>query len=144
MKKALNIFAIFFLFLLLFLIRAFEESLFYDPLIVYFQNDYLYTSIPVIDKWHLIVDMLFRYTLNSLISLAIIYLIFRKKKIIKFSGFFLMTAFIILIIAFALATRNNLEDGYLLAFYIRRFIVHPMLLLILLPAFYYQSKFQKK
>lgn len=144
MKKALNIFAIFFLFLLLFLIRAFEESLFYDPLIIYFQNDYLYTSIPVIDKLHLIVDMLFRYTLNSLISLAIIYLIFRKKKIIKFSGFFLMTAFIILIVAFALATRNNLEDGYLLAFYLRRFIVHPMLLLILLPAFYYQSKFQKK
>lgn len=144
MKKALNIFAIVFLFLLLFLIRAFEETLFYDPLIVYFQNDYLYTSIPVIDKLHLIVDMLFRYTLNSLISLAIIYLIFRKKKIIKFSGFFLMTAFIILIVAFALATRNNLEDGYLLAFYLRRFIVHPMLLLILLPAFYYQSKFQKK
>jgi exosortase F-associated protein len=119
-------------------------DLFYDPLILYFQNDYLYKSIPEIDRWHLAVDMLFRYTLNALISLGILFALFKKKKIVKFSGFFLMTAFMVLIVIFSISLRNNLEDGYLLAFYIRRFIVHPLFLLILLPAFYYQRKFQKK
>ncbi|MEN8857807.1 MAG: exosortase F system-associated protein [Flavobacteriaceae bacterium] len=144
MKKIIKIGGVIFLFGLLFMIRAFEENLFYDPLIIYFQNDYLYKAVPKIDTWHLIVDMFFRYTLNSIISLAIIYLIFRKKKIIKFSGFFLMLAFMVLIVIFSISLRNNLESGYLFAFYVRRFIVHPMLLLILLPAFYYQGKFQKK
>tara|TARA_R110000787_G_scaffold91628_11_gene193056 strand:+ start:1382 stop:1816 length:435 start_codon:yes stop_codon:yes gene_type:complete len=144
MNKSIKIIGVIVLFGLLFLVRAFEESLFYDPLIEYFQNDYLYKGIPSIDRWHLVVDMLFRYLINSLISLGIIYMIFRKKKIIQFSSFFLMTAFMVLIVIFSMSIRNNLEDGYLLAFYIRRFIVHPMFLLILLPAFYYQKKFQKK
>ncbi len=144
MSKPVRALLILILFSFLFLIRAFETSLFYDPLIVYFQNDYLYKPIPEINRWHLVVDMLFRYTLNSLISLGIIYFLFKKKKIIKFSGFFLMTAFMVFIVIFSISLRNNLEDGYLLAFYIRRFIAHPLLLLILLPAFYYQRKFQKK
>lgn len=144
MNRPIRIIITIVLFGLLFLVRAYEMDLFYDPLILHFQNDYLYKSIPEIDRWHLVVDMLFRYTLNALISLGIIYVIFKKKKIVKFSGFFLMTAFMVLIVVFSISLRNNLEDGYLLAFYIRRFIVHPLFLLILLPAFYYQRKFQKK
>ena len=138
MRKEVRIILVIILFGMLFLIRAYENILFYDPLIHYFQNDYLYKPLPELDRWHLVVDMLLRYCLNSVISLGIIYLIFRKKKIIKFSGFFLMSIFIVLIIVFSLSIRNNLEDGYLLAFYIRRFIVHPLFLLLLLPAFYYQ------
>ena len=88
MNKIIKIGGVIFLFGLLFMIRAFEENLFYDPLIVYFQNDYLYKAVPKIDTWHLIVDMFFRYTLNSIISLAIIYLIFRKKKSSSFQGSF--------------------------------------------------------
>ena len=75
------------LFGLLFLVRAYEKHLFYDPLIVYFQNDYLYTTVPDIDSWRLVIDMTFRYAINSLISLGIIYLIFGKKKYVKFAGF---------------------------------------------------------
>ena len=128
------------LFGLLFLIRAFETELFYDPLIVYFQNDYLYKPIPEIDSWKLTVDLLFRYSLNSLITIGIIYMIFQKKKYVKFAGFMLMLAFMIMIVIFALLVRTNFESGYLFPFYIRRFIVHPIFLLILLPAFYYYQR----
>ena len=128
------------LFGLLFLIRAYETELFYDPLIVYFQNDYLYKSIPEIDSWRLTVDLLFRYSLNSLITIGIIYMIFQKKKYVKFAGFMLMLAFMIMIVIFALLLRTNFESGYLFPFYIRRFIVHPIFLLILLPAFYYYQR----
>jgi exosortase F-associated protein len=132
------------LFGLLFLVRAFEMDLFYDPLIVYFQNDYLYKPIPEIDSWKLIVDMLFRYTLNSVISIGIIYMIFRKKRYVKFSGFLLMMSFMILIVIFSLLVRTKFESGYLFPFYIRRFIVHPVFLLILLPAFYYHKRATRK
>jgi exosortase F-associated protein len=127
------------LFLVLVMVRAFEGDLFYDPLIQYFQNDYLYKSMPELDRWKLVVDLLYRYVINSLVSLAIIWLLFKRKDYVKFSGFFLMLIFMILILVFVIVLRDNFENGYLLPFYIRRFIIHPLFLLVLLPAFYYQK-----
>lgn len=126
-------------FLLLFLVRGFATDLFYDPLIEYFKNDYLYPKMPSVDLWKLIIDMFFRYVVNSLLTLSIIWLIFERKDYVKFTGFFLMTAFIILIIIFTFLLRSQFENGYLLPFYVRRFIIHPLFLLILLPAFYFQK-----
>ncbi|MFK8059370.1 MAG: exosortase F system-associated protein [Polaribacter sp.] len=139
MNTYLKIFFTLGLFILLFLIRGFSRDLFYDPLIAYFQNDYLYTKIPNIDVWHLVVDMLFRYTLNSLVSLAIIWVLFQRKDYLKFSGLFFIFAFVVLIITFVFLLRDQFETGYLLPFYVRRFIIHPLFLLLLLPAFYYQK-----
>ena len=137
MKKPIKIVLIIVLFGLLFLVRAFEMELFYDPLIEYFQNDYLHKELPEINSWRLVIDMLFRYSINSLITLGIIHLLFNSERYLKFSGFFLMFAFMILILAFVYLLRTGFESGYLLPFYIRRFIVHPLFLIILLPAFYY-------
>jgi exosortase F-associated protein len=139
MKRPIRILLIVILLFLLFLIRAYEVDLFYDPLIVYFQNDYLYKTMPEIDTWHLIVDMLFRYTLNSLITIGIIFLVFKRKRHVKFTGSLLMIAFMILIFVFVLQLRDNFESGYLFPFYVRRFIIQPLFLLLLLPAFYYQK-----
>lgn len=144
MKNNIKYIVLVFLFGLLFLIRAFEDELFYDPLIMYFQNDYLYTKIPHIDVWKLMLDLAFRYTLNSLITIGIIYLVFDKKKYVKFSGFFLTLAFILLLIVFVLLLREEFKYGYLFPFYIRRFLIHPLFLLILLPAFYYVKLNKKK
>ena len=143
MNKIARIPVVIFLFFLLFLVRAYASDVFYDPLIIYFQNDYLYTTIPEIDRWHLVVDMLIRYTVNTLVSLGIIWFIFQKKGYVKFAGFFYMMAFMVLIFAFVLLIRGEFTSGYILPFYVRRFIVHPLFLLLLLPAFYYQKLYKK-
>ena len=70
MKKIRDIIFIVILILLLFLIRAFENDLFYDPLIVYFQNDYLYTSIPEIKLLRLFVDILKGSPIKHLLILS--------------------------------------------------------------------------
>lgn len=140
MTKSIRILLAILFFGCLFLVRAFEMELFYDPLIEYFQNEYLYSAIPEIDKFHLLADMFFRYLINSIISLAIIYVIFSNKHYLKFSSVFMIIAFFIMIIVFALLLQTNFESGYLFPFYIRRFIVHPLFLFILLPAFYYLDK----
>ncbi|WP_159946553.1 exosortase F system-associated membrane protein [Polaribacter septentrionalilitoris] len=139
MNTYIKIILLVILFMTLFAIRGYGNTLFYDPLIAYFKNDYLYMYLPVLDTWRLVVNMLFRYTLNSLVTLGIIWVLFERKDYLKFSGFFLMLAFMILIVTFVLLLKNDFEDGYLLPFYIRRFIIHPLFLLLLLPAFYYQK-----
>jgi exosortase F-associated protein len=139
MKKALKYILLVLLISLLFLIRAFESDLFYDPLINYFQNDYLYSSMPAVNNWELVVHLLLRYTLNSVITLGIIFVVFNKKRFVKFAGFFLMLAFILLITVFVFLLRDEFKHGYLLPFYIRRFLIHPLFLFILFPTFYYMK-----
>ena len=124
MSKYLKIVLVFLLFVLLVAVRAFQTNLFYDPLIVYFKNDYLYTGIQNIVVWKLVVNMLFRYLVNSVISLGIIWVLFERKEYLKFASYFLMIAFVILITVFVILIKNNFESGYLLPFYIRRFIIH--------------------
>lgn len=139
LQKKYRIILIGFLFILLILVRAFELQLFYDPLIIYFKNDYLHKSLPFFSGQYLLWSLIFRYTLNTVISLAIIYITFQNKSFVKFSMKFYILAFIILTITFFIILKGELKSGYLFAFYIRRFIIHPIFVLLLLPAFYYKE-----
>jgi len=128
-----------FLVLVLILIRAFSPSLFYDPLLDYFKNDYLYKGIPKMDKLLYFKSLFLRYALNSIVSLAIIYLFFKKKAFVRFAIWFYIVAFIILTALLFFVLKEGTSD-YKLLFYIRRFLIHPVFLLLLLPAFYQKNK----
>jgi exosortase F-associated protein len=49
-----------------------------------------------------------------------------------------------LTITFFIILKGELAHGYLFAFYVRRFIIHPLFVLILLPAFYYKQRISKE
>ena len=127
------------LFLALVLVRAFQHELFYDPFIEYFRNGYLYDTIPVFSGSKLLLHLIFRYGLNTIISLAIIYVAFQNRDFLIFSIKFYFFAFILLVITFFIILKGELADGYLFAFYVRRFLIHPLFVLILFPAFYYKQ-----
>lgn len=139
MDRKYRILIILVLFFLLVLVRAFEQQLFYDPFIEYFKNDYLYDPIPVFSGSKLLLDMVFRYGLNSVISLLIIYVAFQNRNYFVFSLKFYLIAFVILIVTFFIILKGELAQGYLFAFYVRRFLIHPLFVLLLLPAFYYKQ-----
>ena len=127
------------LFLVLIAIRYFE-GYFYDPLQTYFENDYLHTSLPEINTGKLFLHIFLRYTLNSFISILIIWIAFRKKSYVQFALYFYILAFIILIVAFWITLLSHFENYYLFGFYMRRFLIQPVFVLLLLPAFFYQKK----
>lgn len=139
MDRKVRIFIIILLFLVLVLIRAFQEQLFYDPFISYFKNGYLQDPIPVFSGSKLLLHLIFRYGLNSLVSLAIIYFAFQNKEFLMFSAKFYAIAFVVLSITFFIILKGELANGYLFAFYVRRFLIHPLFVLLLLPAFYYKQ-----
>ncbi len=56
------------LFALLILIRVFEDALFYDPYLTFFQNDYLYIDSPRREVLKVTLFTTLRYLLNSIIS----------------------------------------------------------------------------
>ncbi len=125
------------LFGLLVLIRFFENDLFYDPYIEFFKNDYLYKDSPSFETFNLIINTVFRYTLNSIISLSILFVFFKDKSIIKFSAIIYGIAFIVLMLIYLYFVFNPKQETYYIFFNARRFLIQPIILILLLPAFYY-------
>jgi exosortase F-associated protein len=117
----------------------FESNLFYDPYISFFKNDYLYNSAPEFESFKLIAFAVLRYLLNTIISLAILYVFFKDKDIVKFSAIVYGIAFIILIFMYLYFVFNPKQETYYLLFNVRRFLIQPIILILLLPAFYYHK-----
>ena len=137
MSKTVRYILIFLLIIMLVLIRQFESVLFYDPYLVFFQNDYLYIDSPRQETFKLVAFTSLRYVMNTLISLGILYLAFMDKSIVKFSVLVYTVAYAILILIFLYFVINPKQEDYYLFFNIRRFLIQPLIVLLLLPAFYY-------
>lgn len=140
MNKVLKVLGILALAALLVLIRAFEDALFYDPLLHFFEMDYKSMPLPEMDTFALQTGIALRFLLNTIISLAILWLVFQDRGIIKLSLILYSFLFAILFMAFSFIIFTSEESsGHFVLFYVRRFLIQPLFLLILLPAFYFQK-----
>lgn len=127
------------------LVRYFEHDLFSDPLLEFYNSEYRYFEAPEFDTLQIIGTTSWRFLLNTILSLAIIWIAFPSKKTILFSLGFYGFAYVGLITAFWFFMTDMKADNYLIIFYIRRFLIQPIFVIILLPAFYYQkSKVKEK
>ncbi len=132
-------FAMLFVVMLAF-IRAFEDTLFYDPFLNYFKMDYYNLPLPEINPLKFFLGLVFRYLLNTILSLGIIYNIYRDFNSLKFASILYLIFFIILVCSFFIVLSYFGETNKMTLFYIRRFIIQPIFLLLFIPAFYYQKQ----
>jgi len=140
LQNKTTVFYILILLALLVGIRAFENTLFYDPLLAYFKRNYMQTPLPKLNVIRLFFSLGFRFYLNSIISIGILKLIFNDSKVVKFSIFLYSVFGIILMVTFFFILLKFGETNKMNLFYIRRFIIQPVLLILFIPAFYYQKK----
>lgn len=124
----------------LILIRLYETQLFYDPFLDYFKNDYLNLPFPEFNNFLLLLNLILRYFFNSFFSLAIIFLLFNDFQLTKFAAFLYFFFFIILIFLFFGLLSFFDEPSNFLLFYVRRFLIQPLFLVLFIPAFYFQKK----
>jgi len=139
MHKWIKYIIIFGLVVLLALVRYFEDYLFYDPYLQFFENDYLYIDSPRREALKLTLFTTLRYVLNTVISLGILYVVFKDKSVVKFSVIIYGIAYLFLLAAFLYFVINPKQEEYYLFFNIRRFLIQPLILVVLLPAFYYNK-----
>ena len=83
MPKLTRYIIAFLLLLVLVAIRGFEDQLFYDPYLVFFESEYLYIDSPRREVAKLTFFTSLRYLLNTLASLGILYFIFNDKIVCK-------------------------------------------------------------
>jgi exosortase F-associated protein len=147
LQKLLNnkakIISLVFLVGLLAMIRAYEDQLFYDPFLNYFKQETM-AVYPEINALKLYLNLCFRYFLNTTISLAILYVVFKEVALVKFSAILYSLFFILLMVGFYICLNHFDESHQMTLFYIRRFLIQPIFILLFIPGFYFQNQTQKK
>jgi exosortase F-associated protein len=121
-------------------IRLFEDQLFYDPFLSYFKSEYTHAKLPQFNLFKLFFSLGMRFYLNTVLSLFLLYVIFKDTKIVKFSILLYMVLGSVLLISFLFVLTFFGEDHKMALFYLRRFLIQPIFILLFIPAFYYQKQ----
>lgn len=131
---------VFLLVVLLACVRMFEKQLFYDPFIEFFKGEFQNAELPAYDSFSLFLGLLFRYFLNAALSIAVIYVVFKDSELTKVVSILYFIFFLLLSGTFFSILKFSENPDYMLLFYVRRFLIQPIFLVLFLPAFYYQKK----
>lgn len=144
LKSLLNhksrIFILLLLVLFLASIRIFEKALFYDPYLDYFKDDFSNFPLPVIDKWNLFFSLFLRYLLNAIVSVAFIQVAFKDLNFTKFATILYGFLFLLLLVTFFFVLAFYAEENKMVLFYIRRFLIQPLFLLLFIPGYLIQKR----
>jgi exosortase F-associated protein len=119
-------------------VRAFEQKMFYDPFLNFFKTEFQGKSLPNYEGFKLFLNLFLRYFLNTIFSILLIYQIFKQKKLIVFVSWLYLFLFVVLAIIYFGLLYYKTSD-YLVLFYVRRFLIQPLFLVLFIPAFYYQQ-----
>ena len=141
MSRGARILAAFLFMLGLVAVRLYENNLFYDPLLRFFETDHtIATKLPEMNRGRLIGFTVLRYLINTLLSLGVLWVVFQNRDVIVLSSVLYGIAFVVLGILFVWMLSISENGNYRTLFYIRRFLIQPIFLLVLLPAFYFQKR----
>jgi exosortase F-associated protein len=143
-SKVLDIAIIGILAIALLLIRMFEKELFYDPFLNFFHGDTQNKMVPEFNIIKLFLGLLCRYFMNSMLTVLIVYFLFKDVSIVKLTSFLLSLFFVVLIIFFFSLLYFSKTPNYLFLFYVRRFLIQPLFLILFVPAFFYQKSVNKQ
>lgn len=120
-------------------VRALEDIIFYDPFLNYFHEANKRATFPDFDGLKLILNHLFRFFLNLFFSAMVVYFIFKNKKWTLQAIVLMGIVFVITFPIYLYCIYSKFEIGYLFSFYMRRFVIQPLILLLIIPLFYYRK-----
>ncbi len=90
-----------------------------------------------------IVNRTIRFLLNDLFAIGLIYALFVEKKYVVFSLWVQLAGVVLFLIPYFILKINFPSYNGPLINYLHRLILNPTLLLLLIPAFYYQRVLQE-
>lgn len=121
-------------------VRILEGEIFYDPFLSYFHLANKNALFPDFETLKLVLNYTFRFLLNLIFSALIVHFIFKNKD-------WTIQAIVLMVIVFAITLpiylyciHTKFEIGYLFSFYMRRFVIQPLILLLIIPLFYYRKQ----
>jgi exosortase F-associated protein len=125
-------------------VRMLEDRLFYDPFLNYFHEANKNVSFPAFEWGKLILGHFFRFILNLVFSCLIIQCLFKSKEWTIQGAILIGIIFVITFPIYLYCIYTQFEIGYLFSFYMRRFVIQPLVLLLVVPLFYYRRQMLMK
>lgn len=121
-------------------VRILEDQIFYDPLLNYFHEGNKNISFPEFEWGKLIISHIFRFVLNLFFSCVIIHFLFKNKEWTVQGAVLISIIFVITFPIYLYCISDRFDIGYLFSFYMRRFVIQPLILLLIVPLFYYRKQ----
>lgn len=87
-------------------------------------------------SWAFVLNKLLRFLLNDLVTIALIQLLFQRAAYTKFAFGVMLFSLVFLLPAFFLANAMSWPGAFVSM--LHRLTMNPVLLMLLIPAFYYQ------
>lgn len=121
-------------------VRMLEDKIFYDPFLSYFHVANSSAKMPDFVWGKLILSHIFRFILNLVFSCVIIYFMFKNKQWTIQAGILMILVFAVTFPLYLYCVSDDFKVGNLFSFYIRRFVIQPLILLLIIPLFYYRKQ----
>ncbi|MCS4303161.1 exosortase F system-associated membrane protein [Chryseobacterium sp. BIGb0232] len=125
-------------------VRVMEDKIFYDPFLDYFHEANKNIAFPAFEWGKLVGGYLFRFALNLFFSCLIIQGLFKNKQWTIQGALMILIIFLITFPIYLYCIQNRFEIGYLFSFYMRRFVIQPLIILLIVPVFYYRKQMDRK
>jgi exosortase F-associated protein len=120
------------------MVYVFQRHLFYDPiqdvLVAYGKHPDDFNALKFAGS------KVLRYILNDGFSILIIFGLFEKKKFLKFAVGVFFFGFVVLLPIYLIFSIYFSEATYSFLNHLHRLVLNPLLMLLLIPAFYYQKQ----
>ena len=141
--KILNFVLVFAGILGLISVRFLEDKILYDPFLEFFKADYKVAQVPDFIWGKLMLSHFFRFALNLIFSAIVVHFMFLNKKWTIQAVFLMAVAFLFFFPIYLWCLYSKMEIGSLFTFSVRRFVIQPIILLLIIPIFYYRKKLGK-
>ncbi|MCI3938058.1 exosortase F system-associated protein [Chryseobacterium aahli] len=138
--KILNWFLVFLGVCGLFGVRMLEDQIFYDPFLDYFHAANKNINFSEFEWGKLILSHVLRFVLNLFFSCIIIHFLFKNKEWTIQGALLMSIVFAITFPIYLYCIYDRFDVGYLFSFYMRRFVIQPLILLLIVPLFYYRKQ----
>jgi len=118
-----------------------QRQLFYDPL-----QDFVYNPVidnrPSIEGFRFIAGKVIRYVLNDVFAIFILMGLFADRKYLRLALAVFLFGLVVLLPAYFIAVFYFLPEVYSTLNHIHRLVLNPVLMLMLIPAIYYQKRME--
>ncbi len=127
----------------LIIVYVFQRQLFFDPF-----QDFIYNpqnpQYPEFNKLAYVISKIIRYILNDGFALLIIWGLFKNKSYMRFAMIIFAIGLFLLLPLYLYLVINHFHSTYTFLNHLHRLVLNPVLMMLLIPAFYYQQTLKKK
>jgi len=127
----------------LIIVYVFQAQLFYDPFANHLFNP-MHPEVPEYNASKYIIAKAARYILNDGFALMVIWGLFKNQTYVRFAVIIFFIGFLILLPIYLFLAMNYFIETQSFLNHLHRLVLNPVLMMLLIPAFYYQQLLKKK